>query len=167
MDEMQTALERIEARSKRANYFLGASIGLIALVAVFEANGEQKQSAPIADVIRTRRIEVVNPHGQVVFAVSTDPADSGVMELNYASGKPLLGARVADFGPALAVCATDGSPLVILGQNYLDKGGGGMVQVISKEKKPVVWATTNTDGDGRLLILDRDGKPGKDIGPKP
>ena len=147
---------------------LGCLILLLESGRVFSQSNAaaRTENVAIPDRIQARGIEIINKMGQVIFSVSSDANQNGALKLNRANGENFLTSGLGDFGhPALAIGLGDGRPLVILGQS-LNKQGG-MLQIVSKDRIPVLWATTNEKGEGQLILNEKDGTTVKRIGPQP
>ena len=172
MDEVMLRLKRLERHLRIGKSVLLVAVGAYAISEVLKVNaGDIRPNAPTSspaqDVLRSRRIEVVNARGAVVFSVDTDVVGGGVMELRYGNGKTLLTAGAGDFGEGgLAVCSTEGNPVVLLGPSLTKNKAGGMLQIISKNAVPVLFATTDENEEGLLMLLNKDGKTIKKLGPR-
>ncbi len=171
MDDLQIRINKLERKVKVFEITLLCLISAGVLATQIGAAADPhktpgKDAKDIEDVIRARKIEVLNKENQIIFSVSTDAINAGVLEVNHQNGKPLFQCRQGDFGlPGLAISTMDGIPVAVLGQNMNKQGG--MLQIISKDKVPVLWATINEKAEGQLLILSKDAKTVKTIGLQP
>ena len=148
-------------------------LGAMALTSLFETgcvsatrnvdrDGVASTRTIATDTLRVHELEVVNAAGHVVFSVSTDAGDAGVMQLSNQNGDPIAIIRRGDFGhPALVLYSRDGSPAVILREG---ESGAGMLKILSPSLMPLFCAGADDHGDGELMLVSKDGAHMRRIG---
>ncbi len=96
-----------------------------------DAHRAGKVAAQTQDVIRTRRLEIVNDAGEVVVKLVTSTKGAGLIFVNSAEDKNLI-----TMGPSAS-------------------GGHGLVLINSTEEKNVIALLGSNSGDGFIQIRNR------------
>jgi len=177
MDQMDQHIRNLDQRVRRLTQVVyGLPIAFCLLTALMAAVDDPLQTSSNSEktheVLRMRKLEVLNKEGQVIFSISSDAINSGVLALNHNNGNPLLECRTGDFGQAaLAILGQNGDPAVCLSQHVSKNQpaikAGGLIQVFSDRKEPVVWLTSNEKGEGQITLASQGGKEIRKIGLKP
>lgn len=81
---MQTIEERLTALERTARFYRLATLLLILLIVV---GGISAFGDGVQDIVRTRRLEIINKYGEVVGYFSTGPDGAGQLQTSYTTGK--------------------------------------------------------------------------------
>ena len=117
--------QRLTALERRANRYRSAFV-LMVLTSVGVVLTGATATDDVQDVVRTKKLLVVNEDGQVVFEASTGPRGDGLLRIRSKSGEDLIsaGALTSDDGGYIAVRSKTGNETV---RFYADEFGHGVV----------------------------------------
>lgn len=155
---MQDRIQRIEAQNQRLRW--GFVILLIAVGVAVTMGQSQPQWMP--EVIRARRLEVVDEQGQVMVALWAG-AHGGWVDV-FQRGSDKATHTIGDAGRGSGSAAHTGEPqrLVELGATQL----GGRVVVRSESGQPVCTMLTDANRSGVIGAWDERGM-GRTLKPEP
>ena len=108
----------------------------------------------IQNVVRARRMEVVNKDGAVVWTLGATPDGNGVAQLFNAQGQVVWVALAAKDGAgSTALFNSDGKSIWAAGVNK----GHGLMQVSHANGQVRWWATVDEEGNGISKVWDKEG----------
>lgn len=132
-EECQDAIQRLERRltASRRRAWAVVCLGGLAVMMGQSAND-------VADVLQTRRLEIVNESGQVVLTASTDHLGAGQLTITHGDSTPMVSIRQRPYGgtalaeyfatlpgptrpinpkhpPAMTLMWPNGKPLAVIG----------------------------------------------------
>lgn len=166
--ETEQRLERIERQNQSMK--LGFAVVLIiALFGLFLSGWHWQVEGPrlpyaspspaptteFPDVIKARKIQIVDDSGVVVIDLAVDPKGDGTVVIKNGDGRPFLGlSSIAGSGNILAL-GHDSQVLASLGG---DADGNGRLGLYNKDGKPRV--TLSADGVGGSVVASAPGPNG-------
>jgi hypothetical protein len=146
--EVEARLARLERQCRwyRAALLAVAGVGLAAIVGA--------ASAPVADKLQARELEVLSPSGAVVFAVHADAHGDGEWIVYSGAGKQLasVGTNRSGHG-ALHVMSRDGERKVFIAGTDRDSeaNAGGVVGVLNAKGMPAAVMISDPTGKGHVI----------------
>jgi hypothetical protein len=150
-------LERSNRRLKRGLAALLSLTGLLGLVCLLGPGSfscSAGGNAPAGDVLRAKRIEVVNEKGVPVIALSADARGWGKIVTYREDQTQLVQMASTDDGGTVAVAGAKGSlraALAVAKQDY------GTVFTLDGKNTRLITLATAAFGDGAVLSYDRVG----------
>ena len=147
-------------------------------VAIPDAHRAGKVTAQTYDVIRTRRLEIVNNAGQVVVKLVPSTVGNGFISVNSAEGKQLayIGYGVETGDGLIAINSTEEKRLIGLGASITGEGGLWIrnkneellfslvadetpgVHINKTGNENLIYLGENTLGNGHLSLRNNSGK---------
>ena len=114
-----------------------------------------KVAAQTQDVIRTRRLEIVNDAGETIIDLGVIPDFGGLIFINEGGiivHSPKDGSLL--LGSSISVNSPEGKKLVHIGSSA--SSGDGLILINSKEEKNLIELGSNYEtGDGLINIRNR------------
>jgi len=151
MNSIETRFAKIESQVRFQRRIIAFLIILLVAGISYGA------TAPIPEVIRARRFEVVNPVGRKVVVIESWK-HGGWISTYSAKGKyrPSIQLSHTDDGHGFLTVFTEAGKVII-------KAGGvgkgdGLLNVLNYEEKVVIYAAADNDGDGLLKVKSKSGK---------
>ncbi len=139
-EECQVAIQQLERRLTASRRRTWAVVCLGGLVVLMGQSGEQQEQPAneVADVLQTRRLEIVNESGQVVLAASADSLGAGQLAITHGDGTAMVNIGQRAYGegvlseyfatvpghpkqlspkhpPAMTLMWPNGKPLAVIG----------------------------------------------------
>ena len=175
---VEQRLEKLERQAKRYRMALvlltAALCGMLSLAATDDNR--------VHDVLKARRLEVVNAAGDLVVVMTSDEAggvlginnnagqlmaimtsdkDGGKLVINNNAGQPMAGMGSDEAGGRLLVWNNAGQPMV----GMVSGEDGGSLSVLNNAGGAVVQAHADDYGHGYIGVFDRKGK-GRTLTPR-
>ena len=147
---------RLERRMRRQQWgllVLGVALGAVLTLGA-------SNNAPVVEVLRTHRLEVVDAAGTPVAVMGTYENGGGLSVLNTA-GKTVAEVAAKENGGGLGVANTAGKTVA----EVMAKEDGGWLGVLNKTGEEVVQAYADEYGHGFVGVWDRQGK-GRTLTPR-
>lgn len=133
-----TLLEQIVHRQRRIINSLG--IGLVALMLIAGASTSH-------DVLRARKLEIVDVQGRVSASIQTHGSGGGMLHLFGSDNMPLASISAAN-GGVLKLRGSAGDELVQIGKAPF--GPAGVMSIRNAEGQVAIFVTTDIDGNGYI-----------------
>lgn len=153
LQDLETRVARLEASNRRLRTFNGA---LLALPLLAVAGW---QSAPgVADIVRTKRLEIVDERGVPLVALGKDPqTNGGSVVLRDPAGEKRGWWQITNGGAVLGMAGDPGSDQ---GGAGIGLSAGGNEAQLSITGRGGAGATASVNADQpRLELWDRKGAP--------
>lgn len=147
MHNMEQRLTDLEARVNRYRN-LSVLLALVLGGAVFM--GAAAEDA-VLDVVKTRRLEVVNQEGAPIVTAGAGRSASGLLKVNSKTGGGLFAVGAGQYGNGiLEISSRSGQGLVYAGAG---KAGDGVLRVKSRRGKTVIRAGTDGSNENAFVEL--------------
>ncbi len=171
-------------RTTRWAVLTAAMCSVIAVAAVAYAAGRAK-AAPVAEVVRAKRFELVDGQGKVRALLSVQPDGASRFEVLdkdrkaravlrlYPDGTPVLEMLTAGGEPRVSLAGSESMPSLGMGWKGQQGGklnlgfnAGGVPQLYMTEPSGLVrvMLTMKANGDPMLRLANRDGRNGVELG---
>ena len=162
IEQMETRLDRLEHQNRRLKRTLAALVPLtgLALVAAILGQGAVSCSGggPAAtaatDLVRAKRIEVLDESGATVLVAMADPAGRGKLVTYDKSGQQLVQIASTEDGGTVAVAGARSQLRAALA---VAKGDDGSVFTIDGKNRRLISFAKSAIGDGAVFAYDRSG----------
>lgn len=145
IEERLTLLERSAQRYRRLSFIL--ALALVTIVVVGAVPGD-------SDIVRARRIEILNDKGAVVLSADGD-ASGGHLMLRRNVGGGGVTLFTNEQGGAIGIL--NSADKVLVREGISSKGG--LVALTNNAEKLVMLAAANDSSDGAVIVYNRNGKP--------
>jgi len=156
--ERMEHLERQNRRMRRSLAYLSGAAGLALLAAflgpsTFSCNAGNSPGS-VSELLRAKRIEIVNEEGAAVVVLGTDARGWGKATTLRADQTQLVQIAATDDGGVLAVAGSGGQLRAALG--VAKEGYGSVFTFDSKNQRLIAFGRAPL-GDGAVFSYDRTG----------
>lgn len=170
-----TTEERLSRLERSNRTWRIATLGLLGMLAGYLGCNSAKIPEPakaatetkaVPDVIRARKIEIVNKSERVVLVLDTIMDGSGVLRISDSDGTPMIAAGIVgdsdkNKNPNLMLLSRASQPVVSISRNA---AGGGEVEIMNPLGHRVLGLVSDNTNSGLVAIFDQNGKPKKAFG---
>lgn len=152
IEERLSELERSSRRWCSLAFGLGAVLAVTVGIACSRGMAGKSE---VTDVVRTRKLEILNEEGQSLILLSASQESAGLI-IRDASGGPLVALLGANDTGLMSVSNGAG----ITGATIqTGEGGGGILTIYNGLKNEAVVVQSNKANCGMIVVHDFNGKP--------
>lgn len=154
---IEQRIEKLECQNRRLRWTVTGLVGAVVAALIMGQAAATSGGPEAANIIRARRIEIVNAEGQPAVVLGMTTNNAGTIMTMGAKGEKLVNLGVTTNGEGLISTGNrKGNELVKIG---VTTDGDGMLGTYSAKGLKLLEVGVTTKGDPKIYSYKPDGSP--------